>query len=241
MPHWTYTKVESNIHFHFPNSSHTNISLNHFIGATSQRRSQGMDSYSALRLETLALHVLLRAGGHLATDPVNPSAQMELAAWNQLKGTFSLVAVEWKVETTEGVEATDDQWEFGLTSLRSEVPETQKEFIIQLESCCSTNCVQNQLLNVKVNGAGFLDISLAGDYAYIDDYYDLPSPSLVLSQEAFEVGRLRVSNFVRGVRPMKNGHKELVVSEERNTFTGCKEGLVWQSKVVIISFKLLLV
>ena len=198
-----------------------------------------MESYSALRLETLALHVLLRAGGHLATDPVNPSAQMELAAWNQLKGTFTLVAVEWEVETTEGVEATDDQWEFGLTSLRSEVPETQKEFIIQLESCCSTNCVQNQLLNVKVNGAGFLDISLAGDYAYIDDYYDLPSPSLVLSQEAFEVGRLRVSNFVSWMRLMKNGHKELVVSEERNTFTGCKEGLVWQSKVVIISFLLI--
>ena len=199
-----------------------------------------MESYSALRLETLALHVLLRAA-HLATDPVNPTAQMELAAWNQLKGTFSVVAVEWEVETTEGVEATDDQWEFGLTSLRSEVPETQKEFIIQLESFCSPNCVQNKLLNVKVNGAGFLDISLAGDYAYIDDYYDLPSPSLVLSQEAFEVGRLRVSNFVRWVRPMKNGHKELVVSEERNTFTGCKEGLVWQSKVVIISFKLLMV
>ena len=234
MPHWTYTKVESNIHFHFPNLSHTNISLNHFIGATSQRRSQGMESYSALRLETLALHVLLRAR-HLATDPVNPTAKMELAAWNQLKGTFSLVAVEWKVETTEGVEATDDQWEFGLTSLRSEVPETQKEFIIQLESCCSTNCVQNRLLNVKVNGAGFLDISLAGDYAYIDDYYDLPSPSLVLSQEAFEVGRLRVSNFVSWMRPMGGGvKKELVVSEERNTFTGCKEGLVWQSKVVII-------
>ena len=80
--------------------------------------------YSALRLETLALHVVLRAG--LATDAVNPTAEMEVAAWKQLKSTFSLVTVELEVETTKGVEATDDQWEFGLTSLRSEVPETQK-------------------------------------------------------------------------------------------------------------------
>ena len=196
--------------------------------------------YSALRLETLAFHVVLRAG--LATDTINPTAKMEVAAWNQLKGAYKVVEIEVEVLTSKGVEATDSQWEFGSTSSFRNYPEPHQAYIIQLGNYCSPKCVQmgwcrcfGEMLKVRLNGAILLDISLAEDFSYFDNYYDLPSPSLVLSQEAFEVGRLRVSNFVSWMRPMWGGtEEELVVSEERNTFTGCKEGLVWECKVSFI-------
>ena len=187
--------------------------------------------YSALKLETLALHVLLRAG--LAPVDVNPIAKKEMAAWMQLMGTYSLVKVEVEVLTIEGEKATEEQWEFGLTSRRNEIPEAQQECIIQLESCCVHD---QKCWAVNRNGLCCLEFCLAGDLSFVDDSYDLPSPSHVLSQEAFELGRLRVSNFVRWRRPILGGmEKELVVSEERYTFTGCKEGLVCEKRVISLS------
>ena len=182
--------------------------------------------YSALKLETLALHVLLRAG--LAPVDVNPIAKKEMAAWKQLMGTYSLVKVEVEVLTIKGEKATEEQWEFGLTSRNED--EAQQGCIIQLESCF----VQDEKCwEVKLNEFLCLDISLDGDFSFVDKHFDLPSPSHVISQEAFELGRLRVSNFVRWMRPICGGmEKELVLSEERYTFTGCKEGLVWEKKVI---------
>ena len=56
----------------------------------------------------------------------------------------------------------------------------------------------------------------------------------MLVQEAFVGGRLRLSNYVSWMQPTadcKGMKEELVVSEERYTLTGCKEGLVWESTV----------
>ena len=56
----------------------------------------------------------------------------------------------------------------------------------------------------------------------------------MLVQEAFEGGRLRLSNFVSWMRltaDCEGMKEEMVVSEERFTLTGCKEGIVWESKV----------
>ena len=71
--------------------------------------------YSALRLETLALHEVPK--GSLATDAeVSPTAKMEVEAWKQLEGKQMVVEMEVKVQTSKGVEVTDDQWEFGTLS-----------------------------------------------------------------------------------------------------------------------------
>ena len=71
--------------------------------------------YSALRLETLALHEVPK--GSLATDAeVSPTAKMEVEAWKQLEGKQKVVEMEVKVQTSKGVEVTDDQWEFGTLS-----------------------------------------------------------------------------------------------------------------------------
>ena len=48
--------------------------------------------YSALRLETLALHVVLKAG--LPTDHLGPIHQAEVAAWNWFKGYYRVVGVQ---------------------------------------------------------------------------------------------------------------------------------------------------
>ena len=48
--------------------------------------------YSALRLETLALHVVLKAG--LPTDHLGQVHQAEVAAWNLFKGDYRVVGVQ---------------------------------------------------------------------------------------------------------------------------------------------------
>ena len=122
-----------------------------------------------------------------------------------------------------------------------QLPHSALEDKVQVESYCSPQCdprgsgCQEALQVRDGTGAIFFDIFFDGDYSLgpYDDY-DLPSPFLVLVQEAFEGGRLRLSNFVSWMRPTADceGMKEeMVVSEERCTLTGCKEGLVWESKV----------
>ena len=48
--------------------------------------------YSALRLETLALHEVLKAG--LPTNQLGPVNQTEVAAWNWFKGYYRVVGVQ---------------------------------------------------------------------------------------------------------------------------------------------------
>ena len=48
--------------------------------------------YSALRLETLALHEVVKAG--LPTDQLGPVSQTEVAAWNWIKGEYRVVGVQ---------------------------------------------------------------------------------------------------------------------------------------------------
>ena len=48
--------------------------------------------YSALRLETLALHEVLKAG--LPTDQLDPVTQSEVAAWKWIKGDYRVAGVQ---------------------------------------------------------------------------------------------------------------------------------------------------
>ena len=48
--------------------------------------------YSALRLETLALHKVLLAG--LPTDQLGPVTQSEVAVWKWIKGDYRVVGVQ---------------------------------------------------------------------------------------------------------------------------------------------------
>ena len=52
--------------------------------------------YSALRLETLALHEVLKAG--LPTHQLGPVTQAELAVWKLFKGYYRVVGVQVRTE-----------------------------------------------------------------------------------------------------------------------------------------------
>ena len=52
--------------------------------------------YSALRLETLALHEVLKAD--LPTDQLGPVNQRELAAWKWFEGYYRVVAVQVRTQ-----------------------------------------------------------------------------------------------------------------------------------------------
>ena len=140
---------------------------------------QGME-YSALRLETLALHVLLKA--RLATDNLSPTAKMEVAAWKQLEGSYRVVEVNLQDQTIQGGEATDDQFDFASTRSYGYRPEEQSG-IIRIKSysspqcdCSDCNASENVFLNVADgDGVIFFDILLSDGSSYTDNNFDLPS------------------------------------------------------------------
>ena len=84
-------------------------------------------------------------------------------------------------------------------------------------------------------------IGLAGNsYHARSSTHQLPADQdhPILVQEAFEGGRVRCSEFVTWWLPLETEDEDLVVeelvqSEERNTLTGSKEGLVWEVKVPV--------
>ena len=51
-----------------------------------------MMEYSVLRLETLSLHEVVKAG--LPTDQLDKVTQRELAAWKWIKGDFRVVGIQ---------------------------------------------------------------------------------------------------------------------------------------------------
>ena len=51
-----------------------------------------MMEYSVLRLETLSLHEVVKAG--LPTDQLGPVTQSEVAAWKWIKGDFRVIGVQ---------------------------------------------------------------------------------------------------------------------------------------------------
>ena len=86
-----------------------------------------------------------------------------------------------------------------------------------------------------------LAIDLAGhSYHARSSAHQLPADQdrPILVQEAFEGGRVRRSEFVTWWLPLEMEDEDLMVeelvqSEERNTLTGSKEGLVWEVKVPV--------
>ena len=169
------------------------------------------------------LQVILKAG--LATDRVSPTAKMEVAAWRRLEGTYALVDMELEVLTKEGGEVTGDQWDFGSLSGFSFIPEKLPE-IIQIENfcglqgvkkCCDCGCLEDAVLSVSSDGATFFDVFFEGDFSYCDFNENLSSCTEVICQEAFEDGRLRLSNYITWTRT-KGGLEEEMKAKEVEQF-----------------------
>ena len=165
------------------------------------------------------MQVILKAG--LATDWVSPTAKMEVAAWRRLEGTYALVDMELEVLTKQGKEVTRDQWDFGSLSGFSFIPEDLPE-IIQIENfcglqgvqkCCDCGCLEGEVLSVSSDGATFFDVFFEGDFSYGDYNVNLSSCTEVICQEAFEDGRLRLSNYITWTRT-KGGLEEEMMAKE---------------------------
>ena len=162
---------------------------------------------------------ILKAG--LATHRVSPTAKMEVAAWRRLEGTYALVDMELEVLNKEGGEVTRDQWDFGSLSGFSFIPEELPE-IIQIENfcglqgvqkCCDCGCLEDAVLSVSSDGATFFDVFFEGDFMYGDYNVNLNSSTEVICQEAFEDGRLRLSNYITWTRT-KGGLEEEMKAKE---------------------------
>ena len=98
---------------------------------------------------------------------------MEVAAWQQLEGSYRVVDVNVQVQTIQGGEATEDQIEFASARSYGYRPEEQSG-IIRIKSHSSPQCDcsdcsanENALLYVT-DGRGviFFDISLSGGWSY---------------------------------------------------------------------------
>ena len=158
----------------------------------------------------------------MATDRVSPIVKMEVAAWRWLEGTYALVDMELEVLTKEGREVTRDQWDFGSLSGLSCIPEDLSE-IIRIENFCGLQgirkcydccgCLEGAVLSVSSDdGTTFFHIFFEGDFSYGDYNVDLGSSTEVICQEAFEDGRLRLSNYITWTRT-KGGLEEMKAKE----------------------------
>ena len=99
---------------------------------------------------------------------------------------------------------------------------------------------EDQVLYVETDSGHWFAIALTGDSLNnYDPELALPMDETkpLLVQEAFEGGRVRRSEFISWWLPLETNMMEelveLVRSEERNTWTGSKEGLVWESRVPV--------
>ena len=162
----------------------------------------------------------------MATDWVSPTAKMEVAAWRRLEGTYALVDTELEVLTKEGGEVTGEQWDYGSLSGFSFIPEELPE-IIQIENfcglqsvqkCCDCGCLEDAVLSVSSDGATFFDVFFEGDFSYGDFNENLSSCTEVICQEAFEDGRLRLSNYITWTRTKGRLEEEEMKAKEVEQF-----------------------
>ena len=117
---------------------------------------------------------------------------------------------------------------------------------IRVDNFCRPDGDGEVALTLETDSASLVfEFALKGNSygnLYSDDGVQLPinEKMPVLVQEAFEGGRLRRSEFISWWLPLETNMEsddlvmeELVTSEERNTLTGSKEGLVWESVVPV--------
>ena len=112
-----------------------------------------------------------------------------------------------------------------------------------MENFCQPDGDGEVALTIETDSLSCFGIALTGDSLNGDgNVLELPSDSKipVLVQEAFEEGKVRRSEFTSWWMPLEtsDGESDLVIeelmrSEERNTLTGSKEGLVWESRVPV--------
>ena len=142
------------------------------------------------------------------------------------------------VEQKDGESVTEEEWNYGTEKVGIKLHLGEG---IRVENFCPPDGDgEDQVLYVETDSGDWHAISLKGEL--INNYdlglalpVDEKKPLLV--QEAFEGGRVRRSEFISWWLPLETNMMEelveLVRSEERNTWTGSKEGLVWESRVPV--------
>ena len=114
---------------------------------------------------------------------------------------------------------------------------------IRVDNFCPPDGDGEIALTLETDSGDNFGIALMGDSLHnYGAALELPTDenTPILVQEAFEGGRVRRSEFVSWWLPLETNMEsddllmeELVRSEERNTLTGSKEGLVWESVVPV--------
>ena len=149
------------------------------------------------------------------------------------------------VEGKDGARVTEEQWNFCSFKVGNLLGEPlHLGEGIRVENFCRPDGDGEVALTVETDsGCGF-GIALTGDSlpSIVSTPLELPMDenSPILVQEVFEEGRVRRSEFISWWLPLETNMEsddlvmeELVRSEERNTLTGSKEGLVWESRVPV--------
>ena len=151
------------------------------------------------------------------------------------------------MEAKDGSSVTEEQWNFCSLIVGSYLLEPlHLGERIRVRNFCRPDGDGEAALTLEtletdsLNGICF-EIILMGDSHFEAPWSTLPIDESIptLVQEAFEGGRMRRSNFVSWWLPLETNMEselvmeELVRSEERNTLTGSKEGLVWESRVPV--------
>ena len=145
------------------------------------------------------------------------------------------------VEQKDGTSATEEQWNFGSDKVGINLEPLHLGEGIRVDNLeRSLEDGEDQVLYVETDSGHWFAIALTGDSLNnYDPELALPMDETkpLLVQEAFEGGRLRHSEFISWWLPLETNMMEelveLVRSEERNTWTGSKEGLVWESRVPV--------
>ena len=149
------------------------------------------------------------------------------------------------VEAKDGARVTEEQWNFCSLMVGPGIPDPlHLGEGIRVNNFCRPDGDGEVALTLETDSASLVfEFGLTGNsLLYSDDGVQLPinEKMPVLVQEAFEGGRLRRSEFISWWLPLQTNMEsddlvmeELVRSEERDTLTGSKEGLVWESRVPV--------
>ena len=144
------------------------------------------------------------------------------------------------VEAKDGARVTEDEWNFCSLMVGPYIPgPLHLGEGIRVKNFCRPDGEGEVALTVETDSVSFvLEFGLMGD-SLNGILRALPTDEKipVLVQEAFEGGRVRRSEFISWWLPLEESDdlvmEELMRSEERNTLTGSKEGLVWESRVPV--------
>ena len=183
--------------------------------------------YSALPLEMLALHKLLKAG-HDGRG-LNAQMQQEVRAWRMLEGSYRVTSVGVEVERRDGLPATEEEWGWGCGKVAPYMEGGMCHIGEGVRITSYTNPDGETNWTVESDTSFIFDLCLRGD-SFMDSSSHLPPSGLkVFVTECVAAGAVQRTEWLRWRRP---GREEVVWSEDTNVLMVDRRGdLVWVSRV----------